>query len=117
MLTKYPNILLIMAGDGVETKYIKKILEKNKILKSKIILLGFVSQKDIQTIRKLSYINLSLMGGFSLIEACASGRPVISYNVEWHAELIKNNESGILIEEENIPEVCHAIEKLFKNGL
>jgi len=39
------------------------------------------------------------MGGFSLIEAYAAGRPVVSYDVEWHSELVKNNETGFLIPE------------------
>ena len=32
------------------------------------------------------------LGGFSLIEAAMLGKPVVAYDIEWHAELIKNGE-------------------------
>ena len=66
----------------------------------RILLLGFVDSQEVRNLRQLSYINLSLMGGFfSLIECCASGRPTISYEVEWHSELIENERTGYLVKE------------------
>ena len=64
-------------------------------------------------IRRTSDISLCLMGGFSLIEACAAERPVVSYNVEWHSELVKSNETGFLIAENDVNEVVKVLDWLF----
>jgi glycosyltransferase involved in cell wall biosynthesis len=55
------------------------------------------------------------MGGYSLIEACASGRPTITYDVEWHSELIKDGETGWLIGEGDIKKISSAIKEMLKN--
>ena len=55
------------------------------------------------------------MAGFSLIEACAASRPVIAYDVEWHSELVINNKTGYLIEENDINEVVNKINYLLEN--
>ena len=108
------DIKFVMAGDGVEMAEIKKIIENDNKLKNKILLLGFVDFQEVRNLRQLSYINLSLMGGFSLIECCASGRPTISYKVEWHSELIENERTGYLVKENDYLEVCKIINKLIK---
>ena len=67
-----------------------------------MILPGFLSREEVIDLRRSSTVNLCLMAGFSLIEACAAGRPVISYDVEWHYELVKDRETGFLIKEHDI---------------
>ena len=75
LLTKYPDILLIMAGDMGETKYIKKNLEKNKILKSKIIPFRFCKSKRYTDNKEIILYKSFLMGGFSLIGSLRIGSP------------------------------------------
>ena len=53
--------------------------------------------------------------GFSLIEACAAGRPVVSYDVEWHSELVKSNETGFLLKEHDIDAVVEALDWLLEH--
>jgi glycosyltransferase involved in cell wall biosynthesis len=54
--------------------------------------------------------------GLVLIEAQACGLPVISFNCpEGPAEIIKNNENGLLVEAENIHELANAILNLIHN--
>lgn len=55
------------------------------------------------------------MGGYSLIEACAAGCPVISYDVEWHSELVKNRETGFLIKEYDIDGATEALNWLLEH--
>ena len=50
-----------------------------------------------------------------MIEACASGRPVISYDVEWHRELISDRETGYLIDEGDTLAASKIIQELFLN--
>lgn len=53
------------------------------------------------------------MAGFSLLEACASARPVITYDVEWHYEVITNDKSGVIIPEHDLGQAVKAIDFLF----
>jgi len=109
------DFIFLIVGDGVEAENLKKIV-LNKKIEDNIIFTGFQEKQIVINIRKQSYISLCLMGGFSLIEACAAGRPVIAYDVEWHYELIKNDKTGYLIKEGNIDDVVKKIDLLFNNN-
>jgi glycosyltransferase involved in cell wall biosynthesis len=80
-----------------------------------IRMVGYINSESVCALRQQCDISLCLMGGFSLIEACAGGRPVIAYNVEWHNELINTRETGYLIEENDTFGVIKAIDFLLEN--
>jgi glycosyltransferase involved in cell wall biosynthesis len=84
-------------------------------LESRILLPGYLSHEKVAALRCMSAVNLCLMGGFSLIEACASGRPVISYDVEWHSELVRDRVTGRLINENEVEEVVKAAEEFLSD--
>ena len=112
---KRKDIVLVMAGGGaLEGSLVKKItndLELNQCVR----IVGFINSESVCALRQQCDISLCLMGGFSLIEACAGGRPVIAYNVEWHEELITSGETGYLIDESDIFGVIKAINFLLEN--
>ena len=88
-------------------------MASDSVLHKHILLIGSKPREVCLDIRRTSDISLCLMGGFSLIEACAAGRPIVSYNVEWHSELVKNNETGFLIPENDVGEVAKALDWIF----
>ncbi len=108
------DVIFVIAGEGVEFENLKNEINGNELQKQ-FLLIGFISNNDASELRKISYINLCLMGGYSLIEACAAGRPVISYDVEWHSELVRNKETGFLVQEGKIDTVAESILYLLKN--
>ena len=114
-LGRHYDFQMVLAGGGTEEDTIKEKVENDEGLKSKVLLPGFIDSETVRILRQRSYINLSLMGGLSLIEACAAGKPVISYDVEWHHELVQSGITGYLIPEKDIDELCSKIEYLFKN--
>lgn len=107
------DVLVLIIGEGdLKQKLMKKVESKKyKMIK----FLGFIPNSDVIDIRMVSDIQLCLMGGFSLIEAAAAGKPLISYDVEWHYELVKNNDTGFLIKEHNIDEAVNSINNLLDN--
>jgi len=108
------DFILLVLGEGNEYKNMQKILiEKN--LNDVMMLTGFQNKDTVANVRKQNYLSLCLMGGFSLIEACAGARPAISYDIEWHSELVQNNKTGCLIEENDIDEIVKQIRYLFDN--
>jgi glycosyltransferase involved in cell wall biosynthesis len=110
---KRKDFLIVMVGGGKEEDRIKEIVASDSLLNKYILLVGFKPREVCLGIRRTSDVSLCLMGGFSLIEACAAERPVVSYNVEWHSELVKNNETGFLIAENDVGEVVKSLDWLF----
>ena len=45
----------------------------------------------------------------------AAGCPVVAYNVEWHAEVVKNNQTGFLIKENDIDSAAEALDWLLEH--
>ena len=111
VVTDYPNTLFVLIGDGPEKDQLSKLIREYNLDKH-VIFTGFLPNEKVISIRSLADVNLCLMGGFSLIEAGLSGNPVIAYNVEWHYELIKNGETGYLLEEGNIDSLADSINAL-----
>ena len=81
-------------------------------LKNRIIFLGGLPREQVIALRFAADVNLVPMGGFSLIEACASGKATVAYDVEWHGELITDEESGLLIPENDIDALTAGVERL-----
>lgn len=114
ILNKRNDVVFLLLGGGNEYKSTKNLIHERN-LQDNVVLPDFQPLEVVYATRKQSYINLCLMAGFSLIEACASARPVISYDVEWHYELVKNNETGYLLKEHDVDGVVEKIEFLLQN--
>jgi len=109
---KRQDFTIVMAGGGKEESRIKHEVFSDAILKRHVFLLGFQPKDICFDLRRASDVSLCLMAGFSLIEACAAERPVVSYDVEWHYELVKNNQTGFLIPEHDVNGAVEALDWL-----
>jgi glycosyltransferase involved in cell wall biosynthesis len=108
------NVVFLMVGDGEERENLKQLSKALGISKN-VRFLGYQPNNRVAQIMLVSNVNLCPLSGFSLIEAAISGKPVVAYDVEWHSELIKNNETGFLIPEGDIEGAANAILKLLDN--
>lgn len=114
-LSHRKDVIFVCAGSGTEEKKVKAILDASPELKQIIMFLGFIKREKVMKLRKFADVNLALMGGYSLIEACASGRAVIAYDVEWHSELIENEHSGFLVPPGNIAMLSDTVRLLLND--
>jgi glycosyltransferase involved in cell wall biosynthesis len=110
------DFIVVIAGGGSEENRLRNIVNEDTILRKVIKMIGFQKQEICFDLRKSSAVSLCLMGGFSLIEACAAGRPVVSYDVEWHSELVEDNETGFLVREGDLEGLLKAVECLLDNA-
>lgn len=109
------KVYFVICGNGPEEKNMKdKVREAG--FEDRILFPGGVPNDVVFELRKQCSVSLCLMAGFSLIEACAGARPVISYDVEWHHELVKDNETGFLIGENDADAVVGKIRYLLDNS-
>ena len=115
-LSHRKDTILVIAGGGPEEARLKAtIAQRNRGKETAIRFLGFCPREEVLRLRMAATINLALMGGFSLIEACASGRPTIAYDIEWHSELIEDGISGCLIAESDIDKLVQTVEDFLDN--
>ena len=108
------NVVFLMVGDGKDREELEK-RSHDLGLDNNVRFLGFQAREKAAKIMLISDINLCLLGGFSLIEAVMSGKPTIAYDIEWQNEVIKNDETGLLVANRDIEAVTRAIIKLLNN--
>jgi glycosyltransferase involved in cell wall biosynthesis len=106
------DVVLVVAGGGPEAERLKAEVMKKSKANLDIWFLDFIPRKEVIALRKAAAVNLAPMGGYSLIEACASGRPTVAYDVQWHGELIENGKSGFLVREGDVVGLIKVIERL-----
>lgn len=111
-----PEWKLRIVGDGEEKEKLKSIIKENKV--KGVELIPFT--KDI--IKEYSKADIFVLSsrfegfGMVILEAQASGLPVISFNCPYGpSELINDNENGKLIENGNIDDLGKEILELALN--
>jgi glycosyltransferase involved in cell wall biosynthesis len=102
------DFVVLLIGDGAERDELKSLVHEYG-LSSIVMFTGFQPREIAISVRRKSLMALCLKGGFSLIESCLAGCPPISYDIEWHYELVKNGETGFLIKEANLDALTEAV--------
>jgi glycosyltransferase involved in cell wall biosynthesis len=95
----YPNIKLLIAGDGRYRKYLENIVEGLGI-NDNVLFMGYVNNPFIPLSISDIYCHIPLDEalGISVLEAMLVGRPVIASNRGGLKEIIQHEENGLLIE-------------------
>ena len=121
---KHQNVKLFITGNGDRRDEWQKLAFDLEINQN-VSFLGFVSNEelakqyalcDIYCLPAIYDDNNDTEGlGVVLIEALLYSKPVISTNVGGIIDVIKNNETGLLVEEKNSEQLANAILKLINN--
>ncbi len=115
LLADRPDVCVAMAGHGPEEARLRALQAADPVLRRQLVFLGTLSQQDVFALRRCSTLSLCLMGGFSLIEACAAGRPVVAYAVDWHSEVVIDGETGYLVGEGDIDGLLTVVTRILDN--
>lgn len=115
-LLKNPNIHYYIAGEG----NLKEFLKARAIdmgIGNQFHLLG--SRSDINVLLKTAdlFCFPSLQEGLSvaLMEAVASGIPIIASNIRGNVDIIENNMNGFLIDANGVEDFAEKINKLYED--
>ncbi len=105
ILKEMPNIKLYVGGKGPMYKYYKKMV-KSMNLEKNVEFLGYIKKEDLPSLyRSVSlYVSPATGGetfGIVLIEAMASGIPVIASDIPGYRCVIDHNVNGILVDTTN----------------
>jgi glycogen synthase len=111
-LRRRRDAVFVLMGEGPEEETIRRRLLDHPELAAGVRILPFQPYERVIALRRVSAASLCLMGGFSLIEACAAGSVPIAYDVAWHRDLVKDGVTGFLVREHDIEAVVAALEQV-----
>lgn len=108
-----PDLELVLVGDGPERRDIEAAARP---LGNRVRFTGYLSQDEVA--EELKEADIAVLPSFAegvpvfLMEALASGKPVIATQVAGVGELIENGESGILVSPGDLEGLVDAIRAL-----
>lgn len=118
----HSNCMLEIVGTITDTDYCKNILAlpEKLAVSDKVIFTGVLPYNEVYE-RLYSwdiFVLASEYEGFGLviIEAMATGTPVIASNVDAIPEIIKSNENGLLFQVKNSDDLAEKIMKMIENN-
>lgn len=110
------DILYVVCGDGPMKARLRARAEELGI-RDRVKLLGF--RKDIAELHKMAdiFVFPSLQEGLpvALMEAMASGLPIVASRIRGNEDLIQNNRGGYLVKAQDSEQLAEAISKMIKN--
>lgn len=110
------DILYVICGDGPLKAQLRAKAEELGV-SDRLKLLGF--RKDIAELHKAAdiFVFPSLQEGLpvALMEAMASGLPIVASKIRGNEDLISNNQGGYLVNPTDSEQVAKAIEKMIQN--
>ncbi|MBR3138966.1 glycosyltransferase [Candidatus Saccharibacteria bacterium] len=116
---KVPKAVMVIAGDGVDKARLQKICEEMGINKE-IMFLGRVTEDDLYDLYRIGTVFATASEietqGIVLIEAAASGLPLIAVNKGAVSEVCHNDENGYLCEPGNTSEISGALVKILSDA-
>lgn len=110
------DILYVICGDGPLKAQLRAKAEELGV-RERLKLLGF--RKDIAELHKAAdiFVFPSLQEGLpvAVMEAMASGLPIVASKIRGNEDLISNNQGGYLINPKDSEQIAKAIEKMIQN--
>jgi len=117
-LTKLPpntvRFKVYFVGDGSLRGAMHQFVLDNNLSKH----VEFVGDKDqgwiARALHEIDFV-ISPLTGRALAEVALAGKPVIAYDVDWHNELVKTGETGILVKYLDVNSLSEAIFQMMQN--
>lgn len=118
ILKEQPDMHLLIIGDGDDKPRLQSMCEDLKVVE-KVTFTGFVSEEEkVRLTQEMNFVvNTSSKEGWGLtvVESNACGVPVIAANVQGLRDSVIDNETGMLYEYGNIPELVEKMKHLLAN--
>lgn len=113
---KYPNVLLLLAGNGSEENNINLLMQELH-MENSVILLGYHTDLEKYTNACDLVVSASFREGLPLniMEAMLCGKPVVASKNRGHRELIQDGQTGFLVDANDVDEFALKIEELMIN--
>ena len=91
-----PRMAAVLVGGGIMQGEVEDLARELGV-HDDLHVLGYRDQPWLASALSSADVVISTLTGRALVEACLSGTPVVAYDVEWQSELIRPDETGILV--------------------
>ena len=105
------DIVAVFVGDGPMRQQLED-MARDMGLAGDVVFTGNRDQHWIASALASAEIVLSPFTGLALIEACLSGTAVVAYDVEWQSELVRSDETGVLVPYRDTARMAEAVGRL-----
>ena len=116
--TKFPEVKLVVAGDGPETENLKKLIKELNLSES-VTLLGKISRAETWQLRKNSevYVLNSTYEGLphTVLTSFAAEIPTVATDISGTNEAIYHEKTGLLVKPGDTEGLALAIQRLFED--
>ncbi len=113
------DTMFVLVGNGPMRLQLVSNIEAAG-LKRNFVFLGDVSEEDLPQIYRCTDVfvlpSIQEGQGIVLLEAQASGKPVVAFNVSGIAEAVKNKETGLLVKPGSSDELAQGILKILSDN-
>jgi glycosyltransferase involved in cell wall biosynthesis len=92
---RFPDVTLVCAGWGSDVEAMRRRAEEIG-LADHLRLLGNLQLEELATLLASSDVVVAPHMGYTLIEAGLTGTPIVTYDYDFHSEIIRDGETGYL---------------------
>lgn len=114
----YPDISLVISGDGPDEKRLRELIAQHG-LETQVRLLGNVSKEALGGVihaADVFVLNTGYEGlSHQLLEVMEIGTPIVTTNVGGNPELIKHEETGLIVEYNDREALVASLRRLLKD--
>lgn len=109
---------LVIAGQGILEEKIRQRIEKYRL--ADVYLTGFIAEKDKAKVLRSCHVfcapaQFGESFGIILLEAMASGRPIIACSNQGYRELLSKEKAALLVPPKDIKALASSIVTLYRN--
>lgn len=114
VISEFPATLFYIAGDGPLKQKLEEGANRKGFSKN-VVFKGFMSNEELPYYYSMTDIVCIPMSGFVIFEASAMQRPIVAFDVDWHAEFIEDGVTGLLIPNRDVEKLAEGIISLLKD--
>lgn len=102
------HLAAVLVGDGRMRPTLESLVEELG-LEDDVVFAGNRDQEWIADVLRSATVVVSPLTGRALVEAALSGTPIVAYDVDWQSEVVRNEETGVLVRYRDTHEMAEAV--------
>lgn len=105
---RVPELAGVLVGDGAMRPLLEDMVRELG-LQDDLVFAGNRNQKWIADVLRSAAVVLSPLTGRALVEAALSATVIVAYDVDWHSEMVRSDETGVLVRYRDTHEMAEAV--------
>lgn len=114
VIESIPNSILCIIGEGSQFTELKNLVSKLS-LDNNVFFLGYRDQEWISNFAPNFCLQAAPLSGRSLLELALAGLPAVAYDIDWHSEIVKPEQTGFLVEPGDVKSFANSVIYLLQN--